>query len=88
MCAERVSFALSLVCLAGASAAAAAPAPEPTQPFTIQDMVRMERISDVAVAPDGKHVVYTERTTDKKPTKAAPAFGCSTPASAPPRRCA
>jgi dipeptidyl aminopeptidase/acylaminoacyl peptidase len=27
-------------------------------------MVRMERISDVAVAPDGKRVVYTQRSTD------------------------
>ncbi len=56
------------MCLAGASAAATAPA-EPTQPFSVQDMVRMERISDVAVAPDGKHVVYTQRTTDMEANK-------------------
>ena len=68
MSAERVSFVLSLVCLAGASAAATTP-PEPTQAFSIQDMVRMERISDVAVAPDGKHVAFTERTTDMEANK-------------------
>ncbi len=65
---ERVNLALSLMFVAAAPAAAAAPA-EPTQPFSVQDMVRMERISDVAVAPDGKHVVYTERTTDMEANK-------------------
>ena len=68
MSAEHVSFALSLVCLAGASAAATAPA-EPTQPFTVQDLVRLERISDVAVSPDGKRVAYTLRTTDMDANK-------------------
>ena len=29
----------------------------------------MERISDVAVAPDGKHVAYTQRTTDMEANK-------------------
>jgi len=68
MFAERVNLALSLVCVA-ATCAAAAPAAEPALPFTIQDMVRMERISDVTVAPDGKHVAYTERTTDMEANK-------------------
>src|SRR5258708_11927550 len=69
MFADRVGLALSLVCAAGTCAAAAAPAAEPALPFTIQDMVRMERISDVDVAPDGKHVAYTERTTDMEANK-------------------
>ncbi|HEY0801121.1 MAG TPA: S9 family peptidase [Steroidobacteraceae bacterium] len=69
MSAERVSFALVLLCAASASRAASAPAPEPTLPFTVQDMVRMERISDVAVAPDGKHVAFTQRTTDMEANK-------------------
>ena len=68
MSVERLTLALGLACLAGASGAAPAPA-EPTQPFSVQDMVRMERISDVAVAPDGKHVVYTQRTTDMAANK-------------------
>ena len=38
-------------------------------PFSVQDLVRMERISEVAVAPDGKHVVYTQRTTDMEANK-------------------
>ena len=63
MSAERFSLVLSLACAAGAAAAATAPA-EPSLPFTVQDMVRMERISDVAVAPDGRYVAYTQRTAD------------------------
>jgi dipeptidyl aminopeptidase/acylaminoacyl peptidase len=68
MFAERFTFALSLV-WAGSAIAAAAPAQEPALPFSVQDMVRMERISDVAVAPDGKHVAYTQRTTDMEANK-------------------
>ncbi len=41
----------------------AAPA-EPTQPFTVADLVRLERISEPCVSPDGKRVAYTLRTTD------------------------
>ncbi|HEX3396750.1 MAG TPA: LpqB family beta-propeller domain-containing protein, partial [Steroidobacteraceae bacterium] len=69
MSAERFTLAFSLVFIAGTCAAAPAPATEPALPFTIQDMVRMERISDVAVAPDGKHVAYTQRTTDMEANK-------------------
>jgi dipeptidyl aminopeptidase/acylaminoacyl peptidase len=68
MFAERFIFALSLVWAASAIAAAA-PAQEPPPPFSVQDMVRMERISDVAVAGDGKHVAYTQRTTDMEANK-------------------
>jgi len=32
-------------------------------------MVRMERITEVAVAPDGKRVAYTQRTTDMEANK-------------------
>jgi dipeptidyl aminopeptidase/acylaminoacyl peptidase len=69
MSAERFLIALNLACIAAAAPASAAPAPEPTQPFTVQDMVRMERISDVAVAADGKHVAFTQRTTDMEANK-------------------
>ena len=53
MFAERLSLALGLWCVVGFACAAQSRAPEPTLPFTVQDMVRMERISEVAVAPDG-----------------------------------
>jgi dipeptidyl aminopeptidase/acylaminoacyl peptidase len=67
MSAERLCIALSLFWLGG-TAAAAVPA-EPSVPFSVQDLVRLERISEVAVAPDGKHVVYTQRTTDMEANK-------------------
>jgi dipeptidyl aminopeptidase/acylaminoacyl peptidase len=69
MFAERLSLALGLWCAAGFACAAQSRAPEPTLPFTVQDMVRMERISEVAVAPDGKRVAYTQRTTDMEANK-------------------
>ncbi|MGA2342836.1 MAG: hypothetical protein ABSG29_06555, partial [Steroidobacteraceae bacterium] len=42
---------------------------EPLPPFTVQDLVRLERVSEVAVSPDGKHVAYTLRTTDMDANK-------------------
>jgi dipeptidyl aminopeptidase/acylaminoacyl peptidase len=68
MFAKRLSLSFSLLVLARVCAAASAPA-EPTLPFTVQDMVRMERISEVAVAPDGKRVAFTERSTDMEANK-------------------
>lgn len=39
-------------------------ATEAAQPFGVQDLVRLQRISELAVSPDGKRVAYTLRTTD------------------------
>jgi dipeptidyl aminopeptidase/acylaminoacyl peptidase len=50
-------------------AAARAAPKEAAPPFTVQDLVRLERISEVAVSPDGKHVAYTLRTTDMDANK-------------------
>ena len=50
------------------SSAAPAP-PADAVPFSVQDMVRLERLSDVAVAPDGKHVAFTQRSTDLEANK-------------------
>ena len=35
----------------------------------MRDLVRLERISDVAVSPDGKHAVFTQRSTDMEANK-------------------
>jgi dipeptidyl aminopeptidase/acylaminoacyl peptidase len=59
---------LALVCW-NAAAAAASPPVEPSAPFTIRDLVRLERISDVAVSPDGKKAVFTQRSTDMEANK-------------------
>ena len=48
---------------------ARAVAPEPATPFSVQDLVRLERISEAAVSPDGKRVAYTLRTTDMDANK-------------------
>ena len=50
-------------------APAAGPAAEAAQPFTVQDLVRLERISEPSVAPDGKRIAYTLRTTDMESNK-------------------
>jgi dipeptidyl aminopeptidase/acylaminoacyl peptidase len=74
MRAHRPTVLLALLA-AGAAApssipasARAAPA-EPAPPFGVQDLVRLERISEAAVSPDGKHVAYTLRTTDMEVNK-------------------
>jgi dipeptidyl aminopeptidase/acylaminoacyl peptidase len=46
---------LPLLLLAGAHAAT---------PFTAEDLVRLERISDPQVSPDGRSVAYVQRSTD------------------------
>jgi dipeptidyl aminopeptidase/acylaminoacyl peptidase len=69
MSAERIAHCLALSLFAGAAGAAAVAATESSQPFSVQDMVRMERISEVAVAPDGKRVAYTQRSTDMEANK-------------------
>ncbi len=38
--------------------------PQGTHPFSVHDMLAMDRISDPQVSPDGKWVAYNVRTTD------------------------
>ncbi len=68
MAVYRLSITLALLALSAAAAAgggaATKPSSESAQPFTIEDMVRLERISEIAASPDGKRVAYTLRTTD------------------------
>jgi dipeptidyl aminopeptidase/acylaminoacyl peptidase len=60
---------------AGAAAPCRAPAnprdkpAEPAQPFGVRDLVRLERVSEIAVSPDGKSVAFTLRTTDMEANK-------------------
>lgn len=56
---SRFLLAASVLLVAGAPAPAAEP-----HPFSIHDMVAMERVSDAQVSPDGARVVFTLRTTD------------------------
>ncbi len=53
-------FVLLLVSAASAVAAALAE----THPFSVHDMLAMERLSDPQVSPDGESVVFVKRQTD------------------------
>jgi dipeptidyl aminopeptidase/acylaminoacyl peptidase len=55
---------------AAAAATSMVAAAEPAPPFTVQDLVRLERISEPSVAPDGKRIAYTLRTTDMEANQA------------------
>jgi dipeptidyl aminopeptidase/acylaminoacyl peptidase len=56
---------LAGACLAlAASTAMSAPAKETPRPFSVHDLVRLDRVSDPRVSPDGRHVAYTLRSTD------------------------
>jgi len=46
-----------------ACAVALAEAPD-SHPFSIHDMLAMERLSDAQVSPDGARIVFTQRSTD------------------------
>ncbi len=50
-------------------AAAASAAAPPATPFSAQDMVALNRLSDIAVSPDGKRALYTLRSTDMSANK-------------------
>jgi dipeptidyl aminopeptidase/acylaminoacyl peptidase len=81
MLAERLGCAILLAAgavaatLVGASGGARAAANEPAaanagaKPFSVQDLVRLARISDIAVSPDGKQIAYTLRSTDMEANK-------------------
>jgi len=69
---RRYSALLLLAACAFGSAGAAPGIPDgvdDAKPFTVQDLVRLQRISDPAVSPDGKRLTYTLRTTDMEANK-------------------
>ncbi len=43
--------------------------PEQTHPFSVQDMLAMDRLSDPQVSPDGKWIVFTLQETDLEADK-------------------
>ncbi len=68
MRAHRLLLGLAL-CGPGAVGAAGASSPPGLPPLTVQDLVRLARVSEPAVSPDGKRVAYTLRTTDMDANK-------------------
>ncbi|MFH0899733.1 MAG: S9 family peptidase [Pseudomonadota bacterium] len=57
------SVALITAALAGAPAGVKSTLPHP-HPFSVHDLVAMQRLSEPQLAPDGKRIVFTVRTTD------------------------
>jgi dipeptidyl aminopeptidase/acylaminoacyl peptidase len=66
---RRLAAAALAAALSPAAVAAPPPPAEHLQPFTVQDLVRLERVSEIAASPDGKRVAYTVRTTDMEANK-------------------
>ncbi len=86
--------ACSAALAVAAPGAAAAQAPQAAQvaqaakPFGVQDLVRLQRISEPAASPDGRHVAYTLRSTDMDANKGRMAvwlFDVRNPTTAPVR---
>jgi dipeptidyl aminopeptidase/acylaminoacyl peptidase len=77
---------LSCIWLAlGATAHAANP---DAAPFTVEDLVRLKRISDPQVSPDGRQVAYVQRETDMEANKGRTSLwllDLNTPGAAPRR---
>ena len=69
MALTRFLVAAALLCAGTAGVAVSRSTAPPVPPFTVRDLVRLERLSDVAVAPDGTRVAYTVRTTDMEANK-------------------
>jgi dipeptidyl aminopeptidase/acylaminoacyl peptidase len=65
----RASARAALVLTVAGAAGAAAPGADRSQPFSVQDMVRLDRLSEIAASPDGKRAAYTLRTTDMEANK-------------------
>jgi len=64
---ELISICLLLLMCTGM--AISATPEEDTHPFSIHDMLAMDRIGDINVSPDGKLIVFTLRKTDLKANK-------------------
>jgi len=58
----HIPYLLVVTLVAGATLSVAAPAG--ARPFTPQDLVMLERVSDPRLSPDGHHVAYQVRETD------------------------
>ena len=54
----------------GPAPQARAAAADAEQPFGVQDLVRLDRVSEPELSPDGNHVAYTLRTVDMEANKA------------------
>ena len=61
---HAVPLALAFLAVLAAAAITHAAAAE-THPFSVRDMVAMERLDEPVASPDGRWVVFTRRTWDE-----------------------
>jgi Tol biopolymer transport system component len=64
---RRVFALLTIIVLSLASAAAKEQ--QPARPFTIDDLLKIRRVSDPQLSPDGRWIAYTISDTDKAANK-------------------
>ncbi|MEK6323063.1 MAG: S9 family peptidase [Acidobacteriota bacterium] len=64
---KRVFALLTIVVLSLASVMAKAQ--QPARPFTIEDLLKIRRVSDPQISPDGRWIAYTIADTDKDANK-------------------
>jgi dipeptidyl aminopeptidase/acylaminoacyl peptidase len=62
------------------------PAADQTHPFSVEDMLAMQRISEPQVSPDGARVAFTLRTTDMAANRGRTDIWVASLAGGPPRR--
>ena len=62
--ARRLSRCRTLLACAATCLSFTVVAQEPRAPFTAQDLVALQRVSDPQTSPDGRHVAFTIRATD------------------------
>jgi dipeptidyl aminopeptidase/acylaminoacyl peptidase len=60
----RISFAQSVVCVLILCGLGRVVVAQETHPFSVHDILAMDRISDPQVSPDGLHVAFVVRKTD------------------------
>ncbi|MEK6408051.1 MAG: S9 family peptidase [Acidobacteriota bacterium] len=65
---KRIVALLTILVLSPAPMVAAK-AQQPARPFTIEDLLKVRRVSDPQVSPDGRWVAYTIADTDKAANK-------------------
>ncbi len=59
----RLAFTL-LAAMGVLPAYGATSAETPPTPFTVEDLVRLKRLSDPQLSPDGRHIAFVLRETD------------------------
>lgn len=60
----RLHRVVAVTCVALSFAHVANPAAAAAKPFSVEELVRLKRVTDPALSPDGKMVVFTVRETD------------------------